>query len=62
MSENTDTPVVSQDNPVEIADATGNEELLEPTEFPEEEYPLPPQNDTDLGLEKVIIERAEGDA
>jgi len=62
MSESNETPVVSQDHPTEIADATGNEDQLEQTEFPEEEYPLPPQNDTDLGLETVIIERAEGDA
>ena len=62
MSENTDTPVVSQDHPTEVADATGNEDLLEQTEFPEEEYPLPPQNDTDLGLETVITERAEDGA
>lgn len=47
--------------PEEVADATGNEDKLEQTEFPEEEYPLPPQNDTDLGLEKVIVERGESE-
>ena len=47
------------EEPVEVADATGNEDDLVHTEFPEEEYPLPPQNDTDLGKEAVVEVKGE---
>lgn len=42
-----------------IADATGHEDELEQTEFPPDEFPLPPQNDTDLGLEAVVTVQGE---
>lgn len=54
-------PVEPPVKPAEVADATGNEDKVVQTVFPPDEFPDPPQNDTDLGREAVVIVQGEGE-